>query len=141
MQITELARRAGVKVSTIRFYERSGVLAEPKRTSNGYRAYDGDDAVFVRFLRRGQELGFTLAELSAFVELSARARSGVASADEVAQAAVSKVAEIEDRIAALERTRAAITGMIDAQCVDADAPCPIVQALGTEPAAVPRRDR
>ncbi|CAH0250654.1 MerR family transcriptional regulator [Plantibacter cousiniae (nom. nud.)] len=53
MRIAELARLAKVKVSTVRFYERSGVLAEPERTTGGYRDYRETDVVRLRFLRRG----------------------------------------------------------------------------------------
>ncbi|WP_372983780.1 MerR family DNA-binding transcriptional regulator [Microbacterium sp.] len=52
-----LAARADVKVSTIRFYERAGLLPTPHRSANGYREFDEEDVRHVRFLRRGQELG------------------------------------------------------------------------------------
>ena len=85
--ISELAAHAGVKVSTIRFYERAGLLPAVKRGANGYREYDEDDARHVRFLRRGQELGFTLTELSAFAALT----GGAVSASIVTEAALSMV--------------------------------------------------
>ena len=129
MRTSELARLAGVAVSTVRFYERDGLLPAPARDRNGYRAFTADDVRTVRFLRRGQDLGFTLAELAAFTRLSGAARaSGVLAAD-VAEHARRKIAEIDDRIDDLTRTRAAISQLLAAQCLDADAPCPIVDAL------------
>lgn len=130
MRIAELARRAEVRVSTVRFYERSGVLAAPARTDAGYRDYDAEALRRLRFLRRGQELGFTLAELTAFSTLSDQFRAGTADAGTVAATARAKVAEIDQRIEALRRTRDAITGLLDDQCPDPAAPCPIVRALG-----------
>jgi DNA-binding transcriptional MerR regulator len=129
MQISELARRAGVKVSAVRFYERSGALPEPDRTSNGYRDYGEDDALRLLFLRRGQELGFTLAELTEFVSFSDQARHGEVPAEDVTAAAVGKLRDIDDRIADLQRTRAAISALLADRCDDTSAPCPIITAL------------
>lgn len=113
----------------MRFYERSGSLPEPERTAAGYRDYDLDDLRRLRFLRRGQELGFTLAELTEFSALSDRVRSGVVEAGSVTVAARSKIAEIDARIEDLRRTREAINGLLDTQCLDPSAPCPIIGAL------------
>jgi DNA-binding transcriptional MerR regulator len=129
VRIAELARLAKVKVSTVRFYERSGVLAEPERTAGGYRDYREADVIRLRFLRRGQALGFTLTELHDFDRLSRAARSGGASADDVAVAAAQKLREIDEKMADLQRTRSAITALLEAQCIDPSAPCPIVSAL------------
>ena len=129
MHTSELARAAGVAVSTVRFYERQGLLPAPARQGNGYRVYGAEDVRTVRFLRRGQDLGFTLAELSAFTRLSGAGRtSGVLAAD-VAEHAHRKVAQIDERIADLVRTRDAIAQLLAAQCLDTNAPCPIVEAL------------
>jgi DNA-binding transcriptional MerR regulator len=132
VQTTELARRAGVKVSTVRFYERSGVLPVPDRTANGYRDYRESDVRRMRFLRRGQELGFTLAELNAFDRFSQNARAGNVSAGEVAEAAEQKLREIDEKVADLQRTSLAIKDLLEMQCVDPSVPCPIVSALAGE---------
>lgn len=129
MLISELARRAEVPVSTVRFYERRDLLAAPDRTSGGYRDYTADDVRTVRFLRRGQELGFTLAELDGFVRVSATARASRTSAADVAEQGRAKMADIDARICDLARTRDAIASLLAAQCLDPDAPCPVVDAL------------
>ncbi len=63
MHIGELARNAGVNIPTIRFYEREGLLRKPLRSDSGYRCYERRDLEQVSFIRRSQELGFTLAEI------------------------------------------------------------------------------
>lgn len=129
MRIAELADRAGVKVSTVRFYERSGVIAAPPRSMGGYRDYDEDAVLRVRYLRRGQELGFRLAELQAFASWSSDADRDAVMHDDVAAAARRKLEEIDAKIEDLSRTRAAIEGLLDEPCADRRAACPIVAAL------------
>ena len=129
MNIAELAERAGVKVSTLRFYERRGVLPEPPRTTSGYRDFDESDVIRVRYLRRGQQLGFTLAELG---ELTALSGTRVVVAGEVAARGRDKLAELDARIADLVRLRGALAGLLALQCTDPDEPCPIMHSLGSE---------
>jgi DNA-binding transcriptional MerR regulator len=69
MRTGELARNAGVNLQTIRFYEREGLLQKPTRTASGYRAYQQHDLERLLFIRRNQELGFTLAEIKQLMEL------------------------------------------------------------------------
>lgn len=129
MLISELAATAGVKVSTIRFYERRGILDSPGRTAGGYRAYDQADVDRVRYLRRGQELGFTLVELSMLGSLSG---AGEPLSGEVAMLGAAKLAEIDQRIADLGRVRSALAGLLAAQCIEPDVPCPIIAALSDQ---------
>ena len=69
MWIGKLARAAGVNVQTIRFYEREGLLRPPARSPSGYRRFESRDLDSVTFIRRCQELGFTLAEIKQLLEL------------------------------------------------------------------------
>ena len=69
MRTGELARNAGVNLQTIRFYEREGLLPKPARTASGYRSYQESDLERVIFIRRNQDLGFTLAEIKQLMEL------------------------------------------------------------------------
>ena len=62
MHIGRVARKAGVSVDAIRFYEKRGLLRRPPRSAGGYRLYSGEDAATVLFIRRAQGLGFTLEE-------------------------------------------------------------------------------
>ena len=69
MRSGELARNAAVNLQTIRFYERQGLLPKPERTASGYRSYQQNDLDRVLFIRRNQELGFTLAEIRQLMDL------------------------------------------------------------------------
>jgi len=69
MHIGELARSAQVNIQTIRFYEREGLLPRPARTAAGYRSYEAGDLERVIFIKRNQELGFTLAEIQQLFQL------------------------------------------------------------------------
>lgn len=126
MLISELAAASGVKVSTIRFYERKGILEEPTRSYGGYRTYVSADVDRVRYLKRGQDLGFTLGELAGL--LSVTGTAGPISG-EIAALGSAKLAEIDDRIVDLVRVREALAGLLAAQCIEPDVPCPIIEAL------------
>jgi MerR family mercuric resistance operon transcriptional regulator len=69
MHIGELARSANVNVQTIRFYERQSLLPRPLRSAAGYRVYDSRDLERVLFIKRNQELGFTLAEINELLNI------------------------------------------------------------------------
>ena len=69
MRTSELAGRAGVNTETLRYYERRGLLTEPPRTSGGYRDYPSTTVELLRFIKRAQELGFTLDEVEELLDL------------------------------------------------------------------------
>ena len=69
MRIGELARHAAVNIQTIRFYERRGLLPAPLRNNSGYRSYEKSDLDRVTFIKRNQELGFTLEEIKQILDL------------------------------------------------------------------------
>jgi hypothetical protein len=69
MHIGELAHKATVNIQTIRFYEREGLLPPPARNDSGYRCYDAGDLDRVTFIKRNQELGFTLEEIKQLLDL------------------------------------------------------------------------
>ena len=76
MRAGEAARRAGVNATTLRYYERRGLLPEPARTPSGHRHYDEDAVRFLRAIKEAQAIGFTLAEIEEYLRV---ARSGPAS--------------------------------------------------------------
>ena len=126
--IGDLARRAGVGIDTVRYYERSGLLKPQARLASGYRRYSDLEVARLRFIRRAQTLGFSLQEVRELLALSA-ARD-VARVKRSAQA---KLADVEKRIAELERVRTGLSSLISA-CPGHGraADCPILQALGGE---------
>src|SRR6266498_1490839 len=90
--VSELARAANVGVSTLRFYERARLLPKPARSAANYRLYSEDAVGRIRFIRRAQELGFTLDEIKDILNLRV---SGERSCAEVRELAEAKIAEID----------------------------------------------
>ncbi len=127
LTIGEVARQAVVGVETVRFYERQGLLEEPERRASGYRQYDEEAVAILRFIRRAKELGFTLREIKALLAL--RLDNSASRAD-VRQQAKAKVADIEARIADLQRMREALQKLIKKCHGDCSTTgCPILAAL------------
>ena len=102
LTVGQVAKRAGVGVETVRFYERKGLLDEPARRPSGYRQYDADTVAVLRFIRRAKELGFTLREIKGLLGL--RLDAGATRADVRTQAAA-KIADIDARLRDLQRMR------------------------------------
>jgi len=71
----ELAKRAGVNLESVRFYEREGLLPCPPRTRSGYRSYDQRHLETIRFIKRSQALGFTLNEIRHLLQVHERLAS------------------------------------------------------------------
>jgi MerR family copper efflux transcriptional regulator len=130
LTIGAVAKRAGVAIDTIRYYEREGLLPEPARRPSGYRSYGEDTVAQLLFIRRAKNLGFTLEEIRELLALSVDRQRGVKA---VRQRAQRRLAEIEARIAELERVRAGLAELIEA-CPGHGAPaqCPILRALDGE---------
>jgi MerR family copper efflux transcriptional regulator len=130
LTIGALAKRAGVAIDTIRYYEREGLLPEPTRRPSGYRSYGEGTVAQLRFIRRAKNLGFTLEEIRDLLALSADRQRGVKA---VKQRAQRRLVDIEARIAELQRVRAGLAELIEA-CPGHGAPeqCPILRALGGE---------
>ena len=129
MKIGELARDARVNVQTVRYYERRGLLLDPRGSADGYRDYDGVTLARLLFIRRAQELGFTLAEIS---ELLALRLDPQTTADAVKRRASEKIEEIDARIHDLEQIRGALDHLAGS-CRGDHGPtgeCPLLEALG-----------
>lgn len=126
--IGQLARRGGVSIDTIRYYERNGLLVPSNRLASGYRRYGNLEIARLRFIRRAQGLGFTLAEIKGLLTLSAQH-----DVSRIRKTAAEKLIDVESRIAALERVRRGLATLIDACPGHGRAEdCPILQALGAE---------
>jgi Hg(II)-responsive transcriptional regulator len=126
----EVADRAGVNLQTVRFYERRGLLPVPPRASSGYRQYDGDHVRRIRFIKRAQELGFSLDEVA---ELLALRADPEADRGAVKSQAVDKLNEIDRKIADLQRMKVTLSHLVhvcDGHGSTHD--CPILHALESE---------
>jgi len=126
MWVAETAREAGVNAQTLRYYERRGLLPRPPRRRSGYREYSGAAVRIVRFIKRAQELGFSLDEIGDLIRLRAVRRS---ERHHVRAIAERKVDEIERKIAQLQSMRAALHQLVDACHRGGVAECPIIDAL------------
>ena len=126
--IGTLAKRAGVSIDTVRYYEKSGLLAPESRLASGYRRYSDEQVSRLRFIRRAQDLGFTLKDI--------RELLGISKQKDVARgkrAAEKKLADVEARLVALTRMRDGLATLV-ATCPGHGhtADCPILKALGGE---------
>jgi MerR family copper efflux transcriptional regulator len=126
--IGTLAKRAGVSIDTVRYYEKSGLLAPESRLASGYRRYSDEQVSRLRFIRRAQELGFTLKDIRELLGISKQ--RDVA---KVKRAAEKKLADVEARLVALTRMRDGLATLV-ATCPGHGraADCPILKALGEE---------
>jgi Hg(II)-responsive transcriptional regulator len=123
----ELARQAEVNIQTLRFYERLGLLPVPPRRASGYREYPLEAVELVRFIKRAQDLGFSLREVKELLDLREVSR---ASCGDVVVLARRKVEEIDAKISDLRSMRAALTKLLK-NCTGTGpiAQCPIIESL------------
>lgn len=130
ISIGTLAKRAGVGIDTVRYYERAGLLPPSRRLASGYRRYTSLELARLRFIRRAQALGFTLSEVRDLLALSAK--RDVARVKRSAQA---KLEDVDKKIEALKKIREGLATLV-AACPGHGraADCPILQALGGEEA-------
>ncbi len=137
MTIGQVAYEAGVNIQTLRYYERRGILEEPKRSASGYREYSPETVRLIRFIKRAQDLGFTLSEIEELLDLREhRPRERQA----VRELAAAKVRDIEEKLRDLESMKRALNVLVaSCACKGGTPECPILEALeGTVP-EVPAR--
>ena len=129
LTIGRVAAAAGVNVETIRFYQRLGLLAEPARPPGGVRRYGSEFVGRLRFIKRAQQLGFSLAEIQRLLVLEDPQNCGKARL-----LAAEKLALVEARIADLERMRGVLEELV-ARCNlrRGKVACPIIATLTERP--------
>lgn len=134
MTIGVLARSAGVNIETIRYYQRRGLLGTPRKPPGGVRRYDATALAQLRFIKRAQQLGFSLREIGDLLELGAGACA------ETRMLAEARLADIETRLHDLQTMRRTLARLIQACRAGREATCPIVESLGGEllPRPTPR---
>ena len=124
--IGELSRLAGVNIETIRYYEKIKMLPAPPRTEGGHRVYGAKETQILAFIRRGRELGFTLGEIRALLDLS---EPGKASCGEVRDIAEHNLKHIRSKIADLVKLEKLLAKTI-LQCSGRKVPdCPVLDML------------
>lgn len=130
LTIGRLAKEAGVNLETVRYYERRGLLQRPPRSASGYRLFPLETARRLRFIRRAQELGFSLTEIREL--LSLRVSANAKSAD-VRKRAETKIADIDAKIKSLDSMKTTLRRLtkVCAGCGPI-AECPILESLDGE---------
>ncbi len=124
--IGELAKRAGCRAETVRFYEREGLMPDPRRSEGGHRMYDAEHMKRLTFIRRARELGFTLNQVRSLLGL---ADSGDYTCADVKSLTLSHRADVRDKIADLKRLDAALSDLAGECEGDRSQECAIFDAL------------
>ena len=128
MAISQLARAGGVGVETVRFYQRKGLLNDPRPASRssvaGRRHYGPDDLRRLKFIRKAQLAGFTLAEIGELLALDSTGERPKARS-----MARDRIAALDRQIAVLQEARESLTKLAR-ECARSDqGPCPIIESF------------
>lgn len=127
LTIGKLAHASGVHLETIRFYERKGLIKQPKKTG-AFRSYPEDYIARIRFIKRSQELGFTLQETKELLELRIKNQ---AKCSDVLVRTEDKIDEIKKKITDLKRMKKSLEALANC-CEDTSLPlseCPILECF------------
>jgi MerR family transcriptional regulator, mercuric resistance operon regulatory protein len=124
MRIGELAKSVDVNVETIRFYQRIGLLELPEKPYGGMRSYNDADLQRLRFVRRAQQLGFSLEDIRALLELSS------SDCKQVGKLAAEKLNLVHAKLRQLRRMESILSKTVE-QCArrKGNQPCPIIETL------------
>jgi len=126
MWIGRTAKAAGVNAQTLRYYERRGLIGRTRRGRSGYREFSADAVAVVRFIKRAQELGFSLDDIEELIALRGVRR---AQRHRVRAIAERKLADIDQKIAQLQSMRDALATLVASCHRGGAAECPIIEAL------------
>lgn len=129
LTIGRLARETGVSVETVRYYQRLGLITEPERPREGYRVYPNDTVTRLLFIKRAQQLGFSLGEIAELLEMSQGC------CDDVRVRAEAKRQQVNAQIRDLSALRDTLDTLIDScNTGSSSVHCPIIDSL-TQPAS------
>jgi MerR family transcriptional regulator, copper efflux regulator len=130
LTIGEVAERAKVHIETLRYYERRGLVTGPPRSLSNYRLYPEDAVRRVQFIKRAQELGFSLNEIKELLFLRAAPEAGCA---EVRAHTEAKIKDIDDKIGSLTAMKNTLSKLV-AECSGerSRTDCPILESLETK---------
>ncbi len=126
MNIGEAARQSGVSAKMVRHYESLGLLPQVQRSDSGYRQYSQAEVHTLRFIKRGRDLGFSMAEIAELVSLWQNRRRASASVRRIAQ---KHADELTQRIAAMQAMQQTLAHLVDCCHGDERPECPILDDL------------
>ena len=132
MTIGTLARAAGVNIETVRYYQRRGLIETPRKPLGGVRRYSAAILASLRFIKRAQQLGFTLKEIGDLLEL------GGGACAETRALAETRLADIEMRLRDLQTMRRTLARLIETCRAGRQMSCPIVESLSDALSPPPR---
>lgn len=125
LTVSAFARAAGVKVETIRYYQRRGLIGTPARSLSRIRRYDASDVARVRFVKSAQALGFSLDEIGGLLKLEDGTHC-----DEAWVAAEEKLVSVREKLADLHRIEAVLGELVQECCATTgNVRCPLIRAL------------
>jgi len=130
MTIGLLAKRSDVTVETVKFYEKEGILPKPQKPSSGFRSYPEDYVSRILFIKRAQELGFTLREVKELLKLKVDKK---ATCGQVMKKADEKIVEVEQKIKDLQQMKKSLKQIREC-CEDGTqtlTECPILECFET----------
>jgi len=126
-KIGEIAKMAQVSIETVRYYERQGLLPHPPRRESGYRQFPQESVNRLKFIKRAQELGFSLKEIADLLSLRVMCDT---TCGDIKRLAERKILEVEMKIQGLNTIKAALTGLVGTCHEDRQAEeCPILMAF------------
>ena len=130
LKIGDVAARVGVNLQTIRYYERELLLPKPPRLASGYRTFPEQTVQRVRFIKRAQDLGFSLAEIRDLLSMRVDAKKDCSAVQRLAQA---KVADIDKRIRTLKSMKRVLARLAE-RCPGSgpSSECPILESIGAK---------
>ena len=127
LTIGKVAKKSGLGIETVRFYERQGLIDNPPRTESGYRQYPEETIAQLRFIKRAKVLGFSLKEIQELLSLKYDPNATKA---DVKERTLKKVADVKSKIQDLTRIQNALEHLI--HTCDGHGPastCPIIKAM------------
>jgi DNA-binding transcriptional MerR regulator len=141
MKIGELSKEAGVKIGTIRFYERRKLLKPPLRTPSGYRSYVSQDVKVVKGIKQLQELGFTLREIKELIDLHRTTAACVSNNRAEPRGVRRMIALTKDKLLVIEKKsrllrqmHGDVAKMLKNLQTSAEKACPVARASTDAPA-------
>ena len=127
LTIGQIAKKARVNVETVRYYERRGLIPKPLRKESGYRQYPEETVARIQFIKHAKELGFSLNEISELFSLKVDKNTTCA---DVKNRAEGKIADIEEKIHALQKMKKTLTRLAkECRGRGPASECPILEAL------------
>lgn len=123
--IGEAARRSGVTIETIRYYEREGIVPVAERSANGRRCYDTKAVARLRFVKRCRDLGFSISEVKALMSLASDQSANCARVKRIGE---DHLGDVRGKIADLKRLETALVELLS-HCETGRTDCPMLKEL------------